>query len=143
MSETFNGIEIEYLEDLDRWRFVLRGYERSAKTLAKAKAMIAKPNRSEETFLPAKAYIASEFMSREHFKEVEVLYIADKGRSRDTVCVLIDGKKKRVWTSELFEVSAENDAVFAEYAALMNKMRSIDKKSDKVWDRVKRFRIEP
>lgn len=57
MNTTYNGIEITYEESSNRWLFTIRGRDKSAESLAKAKEMInSQPKEKKEPFKKISAW---------------------------------------------------------------------------------------
>lgn len=131
MKVVYGGIEITYDERENVWRFELRGRERSAESLAKAKETIDKPepNKKANTFERRKAY----FREYGSFKVVEVTSVAEPGyRSGDVFWILNGKNRSKEAGYKLWEYSAENTATVEQIKSLENQVKNLNEQIKKL-----------
>lgn len=106
---THNDVTIVYYEDDDVWRFTLRGRDRSADSLAKAKEAIDKPVPKEKA-KPFEKIPAWWFQYEQNPKEIEVTGIAE-GRSYGSPneYVWINHKGQRIKETVQFRIYPRNE----------------------------------
>lgn len=106
------GTTITYNESENRWAFTLRGRDRSAESLAKAKEYIDKPVPFGEKAKPFEKIPAWYFPYNDTPKKAEVTGIAEKGYSCEEVWITCEGKrsKQRV-LDRIYPANEKNDAL--------------------------------
>ena len=119
----YGGIEIEYLEDVNKWRFELRGRERKADSLKAAKEAIDKPDPKEKSsFQPIEGWVSADrWDSSSQWEKVKVTSIAEGGRygtSNVEVWIVKNGKRKREYASKIHADTPANAAIREEVARL-------------------------
>jgi hypothetical protein len=139
VSVTYDGIEIEYLEQDDKWRFELRGRERKADTLAKAKEAIDKPAPQEKTFVPTRAYLSN-------YSGVEAVTITslaetDSYSGQQVWTLGKGGSRKKQSLKDCYEVSPENDAILETCESLDDEIEALEKKRKEVFARLKKIEV--
>jgi len=127
MQTTHSGIEIEYDESKDVWRFDLRGRARSAATLSKAKEAIDKePSEKRKQVFPRfEAYLVKLWET----SVVTVTGLAEENY-RSTTCFWVttkEGKRSKEYANILFPVSDHNTAILAEIKKLDDQIEALEK----------------
>jgi hypothetical protein len=130
VKAVYGGIEIEYLEDNNRWRFELRGRERTVDTLRLAKYAIDKPapkDKSEKPFTPIEAYIYRQYDAVK-FQRVTVTSVAETTRTSGEreVWISNNGKRSKEQASSLFLITATNDASIVSIYRLQNQIKALE-----------------
>ena len=142
VSVTYDGIEIEYLEADDKWCFELRGRERKADTLAKAKEAIDKPAPQEKTFVPIKAYFREGLGSDMRFKEATITSLAEvSGYDGQQVWYTVNGKRGKAGVRRFIEFTEENDALIAEAKKLKAEAAVLEERAEKTLDKIKKIEV--
>lgn len=133
IKHTYDGIEIEYLEALNKWQFTLRGRERIVDSLAEAKAAIDKPTPVKKPdFERIRAYYRPSY-SYGKYEVVEVTSIAAQGhswRSVENGCVWIVDKQKernKVDVQRVFPVNEWNSVIIQKVEKLQEEEATIRK----------------
>jgi hypothetical protein len=130
IKHTHDGVEITYDEKENRWRFHLRGRERSAESLAKAKEFIDKPvvEKEEKTFVPIDAWW---FSYSEGPRIVKVTSVAERGYGSLEYYWIKDGKDRSKRAAyELYPKTDKNDKLVSEVQALDSQLDSLREKRD-------------
>jgi len=134
MKTIHNKIEIEYREATNRWHFELRGRQRSAESLVKAREAIDKPvdTKEEKPFKRIKVYTSGRYHAdyNDSFKLGEVTSIAEPAAYERTqhVWVTIDGRREKRAAECCFPVTEPNTAIIetlAEKNKEINKLREV------------------
>lgn len=126
---TYGGIDIAYNEEQDRWEFELRGRERFADSLAKAKEAIDKPEpKTAKKFVPVRAIMNT-------YSSVYVgtiTSIADSGYGPQQVWFTRDSDKRRSKEplSAMKEFNEANRKLVAEHDALQKEADTLRKKAE-------------
>jgi len=115
---THRGVEITYDEEANKWRFELRGRERSAESLANAKKAIDAPSPKDKTKVAAARFQAYQ-LERYGFDGSKVTTVtvtsmaesARYGRDPDFWVTSSRGGREKVSRSELLKVNTANDAL--------------------------------
>lgn len=134
---TYKGVAISYNEHNDKWEFTLRGQERSASTLSKAKAVIDKPApKNKKPFQRFKAWTKRGW-GEGGFIECEVTSIADAPSwSTPEVWVQKGSERRKVYARDVYLKNARNDSLIAEIGKLekqFNEVRTlIDERQSKL-----------
>ena len=127
-----NGIAIEYNEKRNVWVFELRGREREADTLLKAKEVIDKPEpKDKPPFTRVKAYTERSY-DGSGFQTVDVTSVAFTHSWQETEYWISTKNKQRqkVTAHSLYPVTPKNDELIAqiksidEQSAALGKQRS-------------------
>lgn len=133
LKVTYTDVEISYVEDTNRWQFTLRGRERSAESLAKAKEAIDKPEPQKKAapFERIKVWTNSGYS--DSWRQGEVTSIAERQYSRQEVWVSIDGRRVKIAARQCFPDTPEtiaaiealraNEAEQARLGKLANEIR--------------------
>jgi hypothetical protein len=111
------GVEILYMETENKWRFELRGRERFAESLAKAREAIDKPEPKPKgkPFEGIKAYIEKGRWDKgPEFRVIEVTSIAETRYGRPEVWITDSGDRKKVHADTVFAITGDNDVLIAD-----------------------------
>ena len=135
----YGGIEIEYLEDVNKWQFELRGRERKADSLKAAKAAIDKPDpKAKKSFVPIPAWMrSSRFNDEEGWVKVTVTSVADKsdrglyGR-REELWIVNNGKRSKERADRFHADTPENAAIRAEIDRLTEVIAAAETKRGEI-----------
>lgn len=130
IKHTHDGIEIEYVERDNKWKFTLRGRERIVDSLAQAKLAIDKPEpKDKPPFERIKAYWRYSYGS-DKFSTVEVTSIAASSRYHTgTEVWIVNGKERsKVDQSRVFPVTPANTERVQAIEVLWAQREAIDKK---------------
>lgn len=115
-----NDTHITYNEPENKWQFTLRGRDRSAESLAKAKELIDKPVPAGKA-KPFEKIPAWFFGYSDTPKKVEVTGIAESPsyrRGESSVWIVMDGARtKQNVTSSIYPSSPKNDKIIAQITA--------------------------
>lgn len=149
MSEvkvTYDGVEIVYSEREDKWVFELRGRERKAESLAKAKGAIDKPDPKEKDKKPferCKAYKVNNWGDND-FRVVEVTSIADSPTwSRgNQVWIMDGGQRRKEDAGNLAIISAENTAKVSEWAVRKVEIDQLEELNRSLATSMERLKLE-
>jgi len=150
---TYDGINIEYLEDLNTWRFELRGRERKAASLKQAKEWIDKP---EPVKKPSKSFEAfnAHFVSRYGYgtkKKRSLVLITSaaqdvyRGTATPSAAWIKNagGERSKEPVENLFEISEENNKKWNEYDALVASIEKLEKQAANLYESIKRIDLTP
>ena len=139
VATTYGGVEIVYNERSDVWRFTLRGRERSASTLAKAKEAIARPEPKEKAFEPTDAYFCRYGGGA---KLARITSLADgSGYGGIQVWCTIGGQRTKESLGDFYEVSPENDLILAECKAIDEQIEKLNSKRNAKFRGMKKLSI--
>ena len=133
MNTKYNDIDITYEESDNRWHFELRGRQRSAESLSKAKEYIDKPvnTKEEKPFQRVRVYTTGRYGGDE-FKIGEVTSVAESSPYSSTkeVWVAFESQSKSSFrrnkerekcaANRCFPISEKN-------TALINQIKEVDK----------------
>jgi hypothetical protein len=140
MSVVYAGITIVYTEADNLWRFELRGRDRSAGSLAKAKEFIDKePTEKAEPFERVKAYLTSRFDG--DYKPCEITAVAESRWGSNFAWISIDGKRVKVNVGNLIPVTPENDSIIAQLVVMYAERTKLNKQIDKLGSSMKRYKV--
>lgn len=128
---THDGIEVAYDEDANVWRFTLRGRERSAESLAKAKEAIDKPVPADKAkpFERVKAIMVG-YNGDVTFGEVTSLADSPSYRSQEAWFLSAKGGRSKEDISRLCADNEKNRQLVAEGLALDKEAASLTKKAE-------------
>jgi hypothetical protein len=137
LKATYGGIEIEYQERENKWRFELRGRERKADSLAAAKEVIDKPcTRQKKKFEAIAGWMKQGRWDDAvgKWKAVTVTSLADTPHwsSCQEVWISDNGKRSKEKAKDVFAATDENDARRAEYDRIQEEIDALQKKRDEV-----------
>jgi len=138
----YDGIELEYLDD--KWVFELRGRERKADTLTKAKEIIDKPEpKDNKPFERINGFIKRAY-SDGVFLPVQVTSIAQSQnhRGEPEVWVMKDGQRCKENAHSIILHTAENIAVMEQIKNLSIAIQSAHKKINDLSSNFTRLSIE-
>jgi hypothetical protein len=143
VKTTYSGVEIVYWESDNKWRFTLRGRERSAETLLNAKAAIDKPAPEEK----AKPFEKVNAIKCNSYDTIygQVTSIAEKNRYSSQTEVWFTSEKlgrRKEALSDLREDTPENRALLAEAAKIAKEAASLDKKASEIKARLTPLKID-
>lgn len=140
VKTTHRGIEISYNETKNTWHFTLRGRDRTAETLANAKAAIDKPDPSgKKPFERIKA-IMTEYGT--NFLEGEITSIAENGYGRQYVWFTTEPRGRRKELLSLMRAdTAENRALMAEALILYDQASKASKKASQIAESMSKVEI--
>ena len=142
MNETYKGVEIVYSEDTCRFEFELRGKERYAETLTKAKEAIDKPvsGPAGKKFNPVRALLRR----YDSIYPGTITSIAESGYSSQQVWFVDDENKRRSKESldSMYEESEGNLQLYKESQALDKEAIALSRKAEARRNSMKRIKIE-
>lgn len=138
LKTTYNGIEITYDEYADLWRFELRGRERKAETLVKAKEAIDKPEPREKTFKPIEAWTNRGY---ETLRFVKSNITSITNGDVDSVWCSIEGRRSKESLSRFYEVSRENDELVQKIADISEQRDELHKKAKELAGQLKKLSL--
>jgi hypothetical protein len=146
MSEikaTHNGIEITYNEHFNRWDFELRGRERSAESLYKAKQIISKPcsEPSSKTFVRRKGYILDRWGFGEPIA-VEITSVAGHKFGNQYFRLMINGARREEPAYKVIESTPETEAKLAEYKEGVEIITKKIAELNKINESIPRLKVE-
>ena len=136
VTTEYGGIAITYDERDDVWRFELRGRERKADTLAKAKEAIDKPAPQEKTFKPLEAYVTNYGMAIE---PATITSIAEPSYGKFQVWCTINGERRKKELSDFFAITPENESLVVECGELDKKIKWLEALKSETWRKIPRF----
>ena len=127
-----SGIEITYDENNNVWKFELRGRERKAESLVKAKEAIDKPEPiSKKKFEPIAGFMLSGPYNKE-FEDVSVTSIVERGFGLGTyVWVSKNGSRSKERLRNVYQDSPENRQTLSELLDIINQMTKLEEIKDK------------
>jgi len=123
---------IRYNEKDDKWEFELRGRERSAPSLAKAKEFIDKEpmEKKEKTFVPQRAFKFDSFSGMTVIRG-KVTSIAEQNYRRVEVWFSADGgTRTKNYASSVYLDNEKNAPILAEIQALNKELNELKDKID-------------
>lgn len=119
---------VTYEEDRDVWTFSLRGRERSAPSLAKAKESIDKvPAEKKNDFQRVPVYCYNGWSSSAMSKG-EITSIAEGRFSTPEVWVVINGVREKKHASNVFPIGPANDGVVQVLEQLQHELEVVQAK---------------
>lgn len=146
IAVTYSDIEIVYREDDNRWVFTLRGRERSAESLALAKAAIDRPEPKKKggNFTPVEAwYDGSGYgASINGFRRVTITSIAEvfsRYGSGAEVWIKDKGGRSKVGADRVYPVGEPNDAVVEQLNDLAKASDTLEKRINATRGKLKAF----
>lgn len=140
---TYGGVEIVYVERENRWRFELRGRERSSESLEKAKEAIDRPEPQEKKpFTRVSAWVSK----YSGFEKVEVTSIAEGGYGHTRVWTVGTGgrrgKERSKESASLCYPSPENDEKVAKWLELSKQIDSLREQQIKLVKTMTSLKVE-
>lgn len=139
MKVMYEGIEITYNEPKDIWQFELRGRERSAESLAKAKEAINKPvaDKASSAFKRTPAYATSGYRWDSSFTVGEVTSIADVSYGTQYVWfVSQSGKRAKVRHDCTCLATPQNSALITSIESLIAECKALDSKGRALYEKL-------
>jgi len=150
---TYQDIKIEYLEDVNKWRFELRGRERKAESLTQAKEWIDKPEpakKASKTFKRFEALFCkgwNSYGTLGHDKKDRIVVTVtsaahDVYRNTNTpsaAWILNAGERSKEAVEKLFEISDENTQKWERFDALSAQIENLKKEAEKLLKSIKRI----
>jgi hypothetical protein len=137
----YKEVEIVYSEENSRFEFELRGKERYAESLAKAKEAIDKPvpGPAGKKFEPVRAL----FRSYRGVKPGTITSIAESGYRSQEVWFTQDEDKRRSkeWLSNMCEESESNLLLYKDSKALYKEAESLRSKAEAKRESMKPIKI--
>lgn len=123
-----DGVEIEYLEGENRWRFELRGRERKVESLANARAAIDKPEPKERAKFEKIGCIGRGQYGGDLWRGV-VTSVAESDRytRRPQVWVLRDGQSRKESAGNVYADSPENWKILEECKSIDGQRETLRK----------------
>lgn len=132
LQVTYDGISVSYDEAEDKWSFTIRGRERSAPSLAKAKEFIDRPVKDKEasTFTPLAAY----YVGYDHApREIQVTSMAE-GRSYSSgqhYWIVKDGQRRKERCDYIYPQSPSNVEAVTQMRGLEKQIKTLQKQLEK------------
>lgn len=125
MKTEYNGVEIEYVESDNKWRFTLHGRERSASSLTLAKQAIDKGPKPKTKFEPIPAWL----WNYSGPKKVTIASLAENSRySRAEAWVTRDGRRSKEGISDLYADNLANQPLVDEWLGLQKDLEAASQK---------------
>jgi hypothetical protein len=142
LSVTYEDIEIVYDESENVWRFTLRGRERSAESLAKAKEAIDKPVPADKA-KPFQRVRAIHLNYSNTITLGEVTSIADGPSYRDKEVWFLSSKgdRSKKSASDIYADSSANMQLVAESQALYKEADALRKKAESTLKKMQHLKI--
>lgn len=117
---THSGIVITYDENGNKFKFELRGRQRSAESLAKARETIDKPvtEKEEKTFKPVECWHKASY--GDEFKKVKVTSVAEAlpYETARNVWISDQGVRSKVRSDSIYLITGANNALVERYKKL-------------------------
>lgn len=137
---TYDGVDIIYSEDKNRWQFELRGRERFSESLAKAKEAIGKSAKSEANKFSPVAALA---VTYSRIRAGTITSICELDNSSQQVWFVEDKDKvrRKEFLLNMFESSEYNLQLVAEIADLDNEAESLQNKAAKKRQALKKLSL--
>lgn len=130
LKTTYNGVEIVYDEQENKFKFEFRGRERAVESLSNAKKMIDSPEPGEKpAFTKTPAWLM-EYYSGDP-KKVEVTAIAEKGCYDRGINLWIrfdDAKRRKTSLNSVFLFNPRNTAIVEEIIRTGKAIEELSKK---------------
>jgi hypothetical protein len=125
VSITYSDVVITYDERADVWRFELRGRDRHAESLLKAKEAIDKPapEPKGKPFERFKAYIGDYGNT---FTEIEVLSVAADGYRGLELWVNSKRGRRKEKAGDIYPITPENTAAVQRIAELSEQVKTLE-----------------
>lgn len=141
MITNYDDVKIEYDEKANKWRFELRGRERSADSLAKAKEFIDKEPKEKKAFTRTPAYLTDWSFSR--FSEVDVTSIAEAPAYSNSKMFWISNSERRekVEARNLFANCDSNEVLIAAIKRIDDEAGKLDKQRTGIIGKLKPFTV--
>lgn len=122
---THSGVTITYNEREDKWQFTLRGRDRSADSLAKAKEYIDKPIPAEKAkpFAKIPAWLYS--YNAEEPVKVEVTGIAEINYGCQSVWINNSGVRSKERVHNIYQRNDKNDMLIGQIISKLQQVGSL------------------
>lgn len=122
-----SDITITYNEGEDKWQFTLRGRDRSAESLAKAKEYIDKPLPPEKA-KPFEKIPGWFFPYSDKPQKVEITGIAERRYRSEAVWISISGKRQKENINyHVYPSNSKNDTLIEEILAAQKEIEKLQK----------------
>lgn len=123
---THNGVEITYNESQDHWEFLLRGRQRNAQSLAKAKEAIDKePVEARKKMEPIKIFMNEGYGSRPRLTR-GLLTSFDRQYGTPAAWITINGKRSKERLERLFLDTPENAAMIMKIFEVQKQIEALE-----------------
>jgi hypothetical protein len=143
LTVTYDGVEIRYEERSDRWKFCLRGRERSADSLAKAKEAIDKPEPKEKKpFERISAYYQKGWGGG--FIKVQITSIAEDSPygSRTDVWINNEGTREKKPASSLYAITPANEKLIADWTVAETQRKALEQEQRDIVEKLEQAKVE-
>lgn len=139
MKTIYKEIEITYDEKSNLWLFQLRGRDRSAPSLAKAKEFIDKPaEKSEKPFERVKVYV----YQWHEWQEGEVTSVAaNRGISNPEVWVVCNKERSKTYAYNCYPMSDANVKAMKDYRRLDAEIEKLRTQRDAVKEKMQPLEV--
>lgn len=127
MKTEYQGIEINYVEGDNTWRFELRGRDRSAESLAKAKEAIDKQPKEKRTEFPRFDCYKQQRYEDSGYEIVTVTSIAEKGYGGEQFWISNGKDRSKEQMHSLFPVNEQNTALVEQIKEKEKERKAIEK----------------
>lgn len=119
-------VKIDYNERNDNWTFSLRGRERSAESLTKAKEAIDRIPKEKNVFQRIPVF-CFEGYSNTKFAKGKITSIAEsRYTSTPEVWITVAGDRKKVYASNTFPITAQNSATISNLETMRAKINELE-----------------
>lgn len=138
IKETYKEVEITYNERNNTWEFILRGRERTAESLAKAKEIIDKPPAPKEKPFERVPVWYCHYREGWHrgtvtsLKQCRYSSHVEARVSFGKESIATVGAVRVVEPSELFPCNEKSDALVEEWKVLEEEIQSLTKQQEKI-----------
>jgi len=150
----YSGVAVEYLEDLNKWRFELRGRERNAESLTQAKEWIDKPEPEKKASKNFKRFdvVHAGRYSGPHKRNRSVVTVtsiaSDRYRNEannpSTAWVLkANGERAKEGVYTLYPIHETNTKKWEEYDRLTVEGERIEAEKQKVLNSIETLDLKP
>ena len=129
-----NDVLITYEERRDVWTFSLRGRERSADSLAKAKEAIDKVPKEKNKFERVKVYGSPSYSSGFKLEIGEITSLCEKTYGSQQAWTVFGKDREKALCSNLFPVTPNNTAIVEKILQLNKEIEQLTHKRDE-WRR--------
>lgn len=141
ITVTHGGIEVRYEEHRNRWSFTLRGRERSAESLAHARAAIDKPppkKKADSEFKPFEAWYGGGYDGTD-YRKVMVTSIAESRYSRQEIWIRDNDGRQKVKAEHTYPSNPKNDAIIEAILALRKQTDGLAKQIEREQSKLKAY----
>lgn len=144
MKTIYEGIEIAYDESANLWRFELRGRQRSADSLAKAKEYIDKPiPEGKKAFQRIPAIRLRNYDSDPDRGEITSIAEGYKySNSKEVWFIGADKNRRKHYASDFIAVNDANTAMLATLANYRAEVNRLNQKSIELYGQLEKIDLE-